>query len=278
MKHPLNDFRYCTCNPYSGFFSQDCYDSNGEIIHSQEAIEYVAGIRKMNEDKPKEQLEAQWIEGNGRTPGVYKNGKKIETLPRLNFMQPVPNSYVAKEDLPAYRFLSQLKKEGIEISDEILNETPFRVSKAWFELLSGYREKPEAILSKRFETEQSSMVVVKDIPFVSFCEHHLLPFMGTAVFGYIPKDNKVVGISKIPRLIQCFAKRLQLQERMTDQITKSFFEIVQPHGCMCITTASHTCSEIRGVKAIGSKTIASSIQGTFNDEKVRQEFLTHAAR
>ena len=154
-----------------------------------------------------------------------------------------------------------------------MENTPNRVRRAMDELYCGYDDDPGEILSRTFESISDEMVIVRGIPLYSMCEHHMLPFIGKAHVGYIP-NGRIVGISKIPRLIECFSRRLQLQERVTSQVADSFMEFVQPRGVGVIIVAEHTCMTMRGVNKPGTKTITSAMRGLFkDDDKTRNEFL-----
>ena len=162
-----------------------------------------------------------------------------------------------------------------EICDkESMANTPARLEKMYTkELLKGYNENPTEILSKVFTSKSNDMVIVKEIPFVSLCSHHWLPFIGKAHVGYIPKGNKVVGLSKIPRLVNCYSRRFQIQENMTTEIADSLYNILEPAGCIVITEAQHLCAQIRGVQSMGTTMTCSAIRGAFEDNEVRSEFL-----
>lgn len=159
------------------------------------------------------------------------------------------------------------------IDPEARENTPARVSDAMVELYCGYECDPAEILSRTFGSVSDEMITVRGIPLYSMCEHHMLPFIGSAHVGYIP-DGRIIGISKIPRLIECFARRLQLQERLTSQIADAFMEHVMPRGVGVIISAEHTCMTMRGVNKPGTKTVTSAMRGLFkDDEKTRNEFL-----
>jgi len=153
-------------------------------------------------------------------------------------------------------------------------ETPKRVSKMWDELLSGYDKDPQEILSKQFDVEgaeaddcggtANGIVVVKDIRFFSQCEHHLLPFYGTVSIAYLPRE-KVVGLSKMGRLVECYARRLQVQERLTRQIIDDIIKYLDPLGAMVVVEAEHMCMTMRGIQKPGSKTVTSRLYGTFKE-------------
>jgi GTP cyclohydrolase I len=160
-----------------------------------------------------------------------------------------------------------------EIDQEARLNTPARVSDAMDELYCGYECDPAEILSRTFESVSDEMVIVRGIPLYSMCEHHMLPFIGKAHVGYIP-EGRIVGISKIPRLIECYARRLQLQERLTSDIANAFMEHIKPRGVGVIIVAEHTCMTMRGINKPGTKTITSAMRGMFkDDEKTRNEFL-----
>jgi GTP cyclohydrolase I len=154
---------------------------------------------------------------------------------------------------------------------EGLVRTPHRVAKAFREMTSGYREDPREILSTVFTQKCDEMVVVRDIEFWSLCEHHMLPFQGTVKVGYLPR-NKIVGLSKISRLVHCFAKRLQVQERMTEEIANAMMEHLNPLGVGVLVRAKHSCMMMRGVKTPGEM-VTSSLLGQFRKASTRAEFL-----
>ena len=165
---------------------------------------------------------------------------------------------------------------GEDPEREGLLETPDRIIKSWKELYSGYNEAPAEILSKTFSESEGydQIVLLRDIKFTSFCEHHNLPFMGTAHVGYLA-DNRVVGISKLARLVQCFAKRMQIQERMTRQIALSIMENLEPKGCGVIIDGHHLCMSARGIKSVGARMVTSAMEGTFkhNEGGCKDEFF-----
>jgi GTP cyclohydrolase I len=162
---------------------------------------------------------------------------------------------------------------------EGLQRTPHRVAKAMAELLQGYRVDPAKLINDAlFDVEYDDMVIVRDIPYQSLCEHHMLPFLGKAQIAYIP-NGKVIGLSKIPRIVDMFAQRLQVQERMTRQIAEFINEVLQPKGVAVVLDGVHMCSMIRGVKKHGSGMTTSSMLGTFRkDERTRAEFMAHIQR
>jgi len=167
-----------------------------------------------------------------------------------------------------------LAELGEDPAREGLRETPARVTRALRELTDGYdAEISEVVAGAVFEQEYDEMVLVKDIPFYSLCEHHVLPFFGAVHVGYLPK-GRVIGLSKIPRLVTMFAHRLQLQERMTKQIAEAISGALEPRGVGVVVEARHLCMEMRGVKKSGGQLITSCMLGTFRrDARTRAEFL-----
>lgn len=168
-----------------------------------------------------------------------------------------------------------LQTLGEDPEREGLLETPRRVTKALRFLTEGYRQDPaELIKNAMFEDKCEEMVVLKDIPTYSMCEHHLLPFYGRTHVAYIPSD-KVVGISKIARMVDLFARRLQLQERLTNQIAKTLQDVLKPQGVAVVIEAEHLCMQMRGVQKRGTAMITSAMLGVFRENpKTRTEFLT----
>ena len=154
-----------------------------------------------------------------------------------------------------------------------LIKTPLRVAKAFEEICSGYFKDPKEVLNDAlFDSSNNEMVVVRNIEFYSMCEHHILPFFGRVHVAYIP-DKKVVGLSKIPRMVEVFARRLQIQEQLTEQIADAIMEVVKPRGVGVVIHARHMCMEMRGVKTKHSYTSSSALRGIFLDEKTREEFF-----
>ncbi|MDP9468507.1 MAG: GTP cyclohydrolase I FolE [Chloroflexota bacterium] len=157
--------------------------------------------------------------------------------------------------------------------------TPERVRRMYAELTDGYAADPEALLNgAAFEVDYDEMVVVRDIEFYSLCEHHLLPFFGRAHVGYLPR-GRVIGLSKIPRIVDMYAHRLQVQERMTQQVATFLMERLAPKGVGCVVEATHLCTVMRGVRKQNATMVTSSMLGTFRrDAKTRTEFLTFVGR
>lgn len=167
-------------------------------------------------------------------------------------------------------FLEGIGEDG---SREGLKETPRRISKMCEELFGGYKEDVKEHLSRTFHTTTGNMVVEKDIPFYSVCEHHLLPFYGTVHIGYIP-DGKVVGLSKLARTVEGYARRAQIQERLTEQIATAIMDYLQPQGVMVMIEAEHMCMTMRGVKKPGTMTTTYVVKGAFEgDDNLQQMFM-----
>ncbi len=163
---------------------------------------------------------------------------------------------------------------GEDVGREGLLKTPERVERSLRFLTSGYRADVDAVINGAlFEAESSEMVILKEIEFYSMCEHHMLPFFGTVAIGYIPGE-KILGLSKFARVIDVFARRMQVQERMTAQIADALQEVLEPHGLAVVTEASHLCMMMRGVEKQGSTTVTSAMRGVFKeDARTRQEFM-----
>jgi GTP cyclohydrolase I len=160
-----------------------------------------------------------------------------------------------------------------------LKRTPERVARMYDELTEGYHIDPIKLINDAlFDVDYSEMVIVKDIDFYSLCEHHMLPFYGRAHVAYIP-DGKVIGLSKLPRIVEMFARRLQVQERMNEQIADFINEVLHPHGVAVVVEGVHMCSMMRGVKKANASMVTSSIRGIFKtDPKTRAEFMEHIGR
>jgi GTP cyclohydrolase IA len=168
-----------------------------------------------------------------------------------------------------------LQAVGEDPAREGLRDTPQRVARAYEELLSGYRVDPAKMINNAlFDVDYDDMVVVRDVDFTSLCEHHLLPFYGRAHVAYVPGE-RVLGLSKIPRVVDSFARRLQIQERLTRQIADFLNEVLAPKGVAVVLSSVHMCSTIRGVHKHGSSMVTSAMLGAFRDDNaIRQEFLS----
>ena len=170
---------------------------------------------------------------------------------------------------------SMMLHVGEDPAREGLLDTPSRVRKAYEFIYGGYKENPKEILEKAlFTSSNDEMVLVRDIEFYSTCEHHLLPIIGRVHVAYIP-DGKVVGLSKIPRVVNVFARRMQIQEQLTEQIADAIMDAISPKGVAVVIQARHMCMEMRGVEKINSTTTSSALRGLFKkDEKTRSEFFS----
>ncbi len=189
-----------------------------------------------------------------------------------------PHGVSAAEAEAAVRTLIQWA--GDDPDREGLLDTPARVARSYKELFAGYEVEPRAYLERTFEEVggYDQMVVLKDIRFVSFCEHHMLPVVGVAHVAYLPTD-RVVGISKLARVVRGFARRLQIQEKMTAEIANAIHEVLRPHGVGVVIEAEHSCMTLRGVNAPGTTLTTSSLLGLFKDDpRTREEFLSLTRR
>jgi len=172
-----------------------------------------------------------------------------------------------------------LLENGEDPARDGLRDTPKRVRRMYAELTSGYHVDPDRLVNNAIlDVDYSEMVVVKDIPFYSLCEHHLLPFFGQAAVAYIP-EGRVIGLSKIPRIVEMYSRRLQVQERMTKQIADFLMERLQPRGVGVVVEASHLCAVMRGVRKPGTIMTTSHVLGLFRSaDRTRAEFFSHLER
>jgi GTP cyclohydrolase I len=226
--------------------------------------------------------------GNGHTNG---NGHKVAGLRAAEFDSTEYEELIVpgQGKLEGMAFSSNPQIEqavqvilasiGEDPAREGLLRTPSRVAKMYAELTAGYHIDPDALINDAiFSVEYDEMVLVKDIDFSSLCEHHLLPFMGRVHVAYIP-NGRVIGLSKIPRIVEMFARRLQVQERMTVQIADFIDTALQPQGVAVVAEGVHMCSVMRGVKKANAKMITSAMRGVFRtDSKTRAEFMGHVDR
>ncbi|PCG82558.1 GTP cyclohydrolase I FolE [Streptomyces sp. WZ.A104] len=164
---------------------------------------------------------------------------------------------------------------GEDPDREGLRETPGRVARAYKEILAGLRQEPEDVLTTTFDLGHDEMVLVKDIEIMSLCEHHLLPFHGVAHVGYIPADTgKITGLSKLARLVDVFARRPQVQERLTTQVADSLMRILEARGAIVVIEAEHMCMSVRGIRKPGAKTTTSAVRGQLRDASTRAEAMS----
>lgn len=184
-----------------------------------------------------------------------------------------------EKNLNQSQYIMDAMKELIKICGDDperdgLQESPMRVLKAFLEYTEGYHEDPKKHLEKVFDVDHQELILVRDIEFYSMCEHHFAPFYGVAHVGYIPNE-KVTGLSKIGRMVEGYAKRFQVQERLTNQIAEAMEEILQPQGTMVVVEAKHMCMCSRGVKKANSSTTTTSTRGIFKEQNdAKLEFLT----
>ena len=195
-----------------------------------------------------------------------------------------PLTRVASKKSPAYRptrlqaqdaVRTLIRWAGEDPGREGLEDTPDRVTRAYEEWFAGYREDPKALLQRTFEEVDGydEMIVLRDISFESHCEHHMTPIIGRVHIGYLPR-NRVVGISKLARLVEVFAKRLQIQEKMTAEIASCLEAVLKPHGVAVVAEATHQCMTTRGIHKPGVSMVTSRMLGVFRDHaETRQEFL-----
>ncbi|MFI9755019.1 GTP cyclohydrolase I FolE [Streptomyces collinus] len=164
---------------------------------------------------------------------------------------------------------------GEDPDREGLRETPARVARAYKEIFAGLWQKPEDVLTTTFDLGHDEMVLVKDIEVLSSCEHHLVPFVGVAHVGYIPSvEGKITGLSKLARLVDVYARRPQVQERLTTQIADSLMKILEPRGVIVVVECEHMCMSMRGVRKVGAKTITSAVRGQLRDSATRNEAMS----
>ncbi|NLX35514.1 MAG: GTP cyclohydrolase I FolE [Chloroflexi bacterium] len=191
------------------------------------------------------------------------------------------------EDVPAQECSTEiecavraiLQAIGEDPDRQGLRRTPERVARAYQELTAGYHVDPARLINGAiFDVNYDEMVIVRDIDYYSLCEHHLLPFMGRAHVGYIP-NGKVIGLSKIPRVVEMYARRLQIQEQMTQQIAEFLNETLQPQGVAVVVEGVHMCAAMRGVKKPNARMVTSAMLGTFKkSQSTRNEFLSNIGR
>lgn len=215
-------------------------------------------------------LQTVAINGNGRlhTNGSGHNGHTLAPATHT------PQKAIIEEAIRAI-----LVNVGENPEREGLLKTPHRVAKMYDEVLGGYHQNLEILVNNAlFDVDYQEMVVVKDIEYFSMCEHHMLPFFGRAHVAYIPRD-KVIGLSKIPRIVEMFARRLQVQERMTNQIAEAIEEVLDPLGVAVVVQGSHMCSMMRGVKKEHPEMVTSTYRGLFKDDKdTKRELMEHLRR
>lgn len=220
----------------------------------------------------RERLERDFLDGPATTEPKDSRGIPLSVeIPPGHYVlggRLVPSKETAEE---AVRTL--LRYIGEDPERNGLLETPARVARALVEMTTGYNEKPDKILAKVFDEPYDEIIVVRDIPFTSICEHHMLVFEGTVDIGYLP--GQVVGLSKLARLVDCFSRRLQIQERMTKQIEEAIRTHLYAKGVAVVVKATHSCMSCRGVRKPGASMVTSAMTGVFRDKpEARSEFLS----
>ena len=199
---------------------------------------------------------------NGYEPSMFDRGRTLDRATKARIAENVD------------KILAAIGPENLD--PQGTERTPLRVAEMFDELLSGYSIDPEQLLNGAlFDVEYDQMVVVKSIEYYSLCEHHLLPFYGFAHVGYLP-DKKVIGLSKIPRIVDMFARRLQVQERMTQEIATFLNSLIEPKGVGVVVEGTHMCTVMRGVRKQDPRMVTSAVMGTLRDNSAtRQEFMEH---
>jgi GTP cyclohydrolase I len=193
-----------------------------------------------------------------------------------------PISQVPREKIPPFdqeRAEAAIRELLIAVGEdpdrEGLRETPARVARAYRELFSGMRIRPEDVLTTTFDLGHDEMILVKDIELWSMCEHHLVPFTGVAHIGYIPsEEGRITGLSKLARLVDVYARRPQVQERLTTQVAEALMEILEARGCIVVIEAEHLCMTMRGVRKPGSRTVTSAVRGVMHNAATRSEAMS----
>ena len=204
-----------------------------------------------------------------RLPGVPGEGPSLDPL----FDPPAVAAFDAERIAAGVREI--LVGIGEDPDREGLAETPARVARAYAEMFAGLRQSPQDVLSTTFAMKHEELVLVKDIEVWSCCEHHLVPFYGVAHVGYIPNSNgRVTGLSKLARLVDVYAKRPQVQERLTTQVAEALVLTLQPRGVIVVLECEHLCMTMRGVRKPGSRTVTSAVRGQLHDPATRAEAIS----
>ena len=193
--------------------------------------------------------------------------------------RPAEDGPMAIADFDAERAERAVRELLIAVGEdpdrEGLRDTPARVARSYAEVFAGLRQRPEDVLTTTFDLGHDEMVLVRDIPLYSTCEHHLVPFHGKAHVGYIPgADGRITGLSKLARLVDVFAKRPQVQERLTTQVADALLRILEPRGVIVVIEAEHLCMSMRGVRKPGSRTLTSAVRGQMRDPATRAEAMS----
>src|SRR6266849_2892195 len=208
------------------------------------------------------------IHGKAKEAILDKRTRNNQPASRVRRSAPEPNSQLRQAAVDQNRIQAAVREILLAIGEDMkregLRDTPERVARLYAEMFSGLAQNPRDILKKTFTQKYDEMVLVKDIGFESMCEHHLLPFIGKAHIAYLPK-GKIVGLSKLARVVEVFARRPQVQERMAEQLADLLMQELEPRGVAVILEAAHTCMTIRGIRKAGSLCITSAMRGGFKD-------------
>ncbi len=211
------------------------------------------------------------------TPDMDRTSRTGPTEPGVDAISGAPELVAAPFD--HHRVAAAIREVLIGIGEdpdrEGLRDTPDRVARAYAEMFGGLRQDPEAVLATTFDLGHDELVLVKDIGVWSCCEHHLVPFSGVAHVGYIPNgDGRITGLSKLARLVDLYAKRPQVQERLTTQVAEAMVKILQPRGVIVVFECEHLCMTMRGVRKPGSRTVTSAVRGQLRDAATRAEAMS----
>ena len=210
--------------------------------------------------------------------GSYFSPETITASQNAENLQTTPRTVMANEiDMEKVATGIRLILEGIgeDADRKGLLQTPSRVARMYQELFYGIGVDPASEIVNTFYEDTEELVLVKDIPFASICEHHLVPFIGIAHVGYIPRSGQITGLSKLARVVELAARKLQVQERMTNQIADALMQKLDPLGAVVVLQAEHLCMSLRGIKKTGSKTVTLAVRGTIeNDSSVRAEIMS----
>ncbi|MEY4361015.1 MAG: cyclohydrolase FolE [Actinomycetota bacterium] len=196
-------------------------------------------------------------------------------MPSLNDSDTTQSPRTVDHDRAVRAVQELLAAIGEDPTRDGLLDTPARVARMWAEVLGGTNDDPDHHLSRTFEIEHDEMVLVRDIPFTSVCEHHMLPFSGTAHIAYLPgTTGRFTGLSKLARLVEGYARRLQVQERLTSQLADAMQSMLEPVGVLVVVEAEHSCMSIRGVRKPGTKTVTTAVRGIYRtDAAARSEVM-----
>ena len=210
-----------------------------------------------------------------RTPRLRIQVRSKSLVDPISLPRPASNLTGYDHDRASAAVRELLIAIGEDPERDGLRDTPDRVARMYHEVLSGLRQHPEDVLTTTFDIGHDEMVLVKDIEVYSMCEHHLVPFHGVAHVGYIPsEDGRITGLSKLARLVDVFARRPQVQERLTSQVADSLVERLEPQGVIVVIECEHLCMSMRGVRKPGARTVTSAVRGQLRDPATRAEAMS----